>query len=302
LAPNEITRPAAEIVAADDPSWSVAAPAEQTVPLVFASPHSGRRYPQDLLAISALDPLALRRSEDAFVDELYAAVPGVGAPLLQSHFPRVFLDCNREPYELDPGMFEDALPAYVNSRSPRVAAGLGTIARVIATGEEVYRRRLAVEAALARIRQHYFPYHKALKGLIDETRGRFGVCLLIDCHSMPSVGGPMDADPGSRRVDIVLGNCFDSSCSPAITAFAEAVLSDLGYAVRRNVPYAGGFTTRHYGRAGEGVHALQIEINRALYMDERRIAPLPAFAETAGRIGRLIAALAGMNRGLFAER
>jgi N-formylglutamate amidohydrolase len=302
LAPNEITRPAAEIVEADAPSWSVAAPVEQTVPLVFASPHSGRRYPADLLAASPLDPLALRRSEDAFVDELYAAAPAFGAPLLQSHFPRVFLDCNREPYELDPAMFEGPLPAYVNSRSPRVAAGLGTIARVIATGEEVYRRRLSLDGALARIREHYVPYHQTLKALIEETRARFGVCLLVDCHSMPSVGGPMDADPGSRRVDIVLGNCFDSSCSPAVTAFAETVLGDLGYAVRRNVPYAGGFTTRHYGRPGEGVHALQIEINRALYMDERRIAPLATFDETAERIGRLIAALAGMNRTLFTQR
>lgn len=302
MAPNEITRPAAEIVEADAPSWSVAAPVEQTVPLVFASPHSGRRYPADLLAASPLDPLALRRSEDAFVDELYAAAPAFGAPLLQSHFPRVFLDCNREPYELDPAMFEGPLPAYVNSRSPRVAAGLGTIARVIATGEEVYRRRLSLDGALARIREHYVPYHQTLKALIEETRARFGVCLLVDCHSMPSVGGPMDADPGSRRVDIVLGNCFDSSCSPAVTAFAETVLGDLGYAVRRNVPYAGGFTTRHYGRPGEGVHALQIEINRALYMDERRIAPLATFDETAERIGRLIAALAGMNRTLFTQR
>ncbi len=301
MAPNEITRPA-EVLEADTPSWSVAAPAEQTVPLVFASPHSGRRYPQDLLAASPLDPLALRRSEDAFVDELYAGAPASGAPLLESHFPRVFLDCNREPYELDPGMFAGPLPAYVNSRSPRVAAGLGTIARVIATGEEVYRRPLGVDAALARIRSPDIPNHEALKGLIEETRARFGVCLLIDCHSMPSVGGPMDADPGSRRVDIVLGNCFDSACSPAITAYAETVLRDLGYAVRRNIPYAGGFTTRHYGRPGDGVHALQIEINRALYMDERRISRLPGFAETAERIGRLITALAGMNRALFTAR
>lgn len=302
MPPNEVTRHAAEVLEAETPSWSVAAPAEQTVPLVLASPHSGRRYPQDLLAASPLDPLALRRSEDAFIDELYAGAPAAGAPLLKSHFPRVFLDCNREPYELDPGMFDGPLPTYANTRSPRVAAGLGTIARVIATGEEVYRRPLPVEAALARIRSHYFPYHEALKGLIENTRARFGVCLLVDCHSMPSVGGPMDADPGSRRVDIVLGNCFDSSCSAAITAFAESVLRDLGYVVRRNIPYAGGFTTRHYGRPGEGVHALQIEINRALYMDERRIARLPGFDETAERISRLITALAGMNRALFSAR
>lgn len=281
--------------------WSISAPVEQTAPLVFASPHSGQNYPAELLLTSALDVAALRRSEDAFVDRLYAAVPDYGALLLKNHYPRVFLDCNREPYELDQAMFAAALPDYVNSRSPRVAAGLGTIARVTATGEAIYRDRLNPGAALARIREYYFPYHEALKSLIEQTQVRFGVCLLIDCHSMPSVGGPMDSDPGTRRVDIVLGDCFGTSCAPAVTAFAERALSDLGYSVRRNVPYAGGFTTRNYGRPREGVHALQIEINRALYMDEQRIAALPTFDAVASRIGLLIKALTGIDRKLLAS-
>ncbi len=300
MAPDEIAGTLAAVDEAESrASWSVAAPVEQTVPVVFASPHSGRRYVDTLLATSPLDALSLRRSEDAFVDQLYEAAPAFGAPLLKFHVPRVFLDCNREPYELDPKMFASPLPDFVNSRSPRVAAGLGTIARVIATGEEIYGRRLEVDGALAQIRDHYFPYHDALKTLVETTRSRFGVCLLVDCHSMPSVGGPMDADPGTRRVDIVLGDCFGSACAPAITSFAEGALRDLGYMVRRNVPYAGGFTTRHYGRPQEGVHALQIELNRALYMDEERIAPLPGFKDTAARVGRLIQALAGVKHALF---
>lgn len=303
MAPDEI---GGTLAAAGEPacdaSWSVARPPEQTVPIVFASPHSGRRYGDDLVASSPLDTQTLRRSEDAFVDQLYEAAPMWGAPLLKCHYPRVFLDCNREPYELDPKMFEDPLPDFVNTRSPRVAAGLGTIARVIATGEEVYGRRLRVDDALARIRDYYFPYHEALKELVHATRSRFGLCLLVDCHSMPSVGGPMDSDPGARRLDIVLGDCFGSSCSPAITDLAEEVLRNLGFMVRRNVPYAGGFTTRHYGRPAEGVHTLQIEINRALYMDEARIAPLPNLGGVASRIGRLIEALAGMDRALFNSR
>lgn len=284
----------------EEPCWSVAAPAEQTAPVVFASPHSGQNYTAELLATTPLDAASLRRSEDAFVDRLYAAAPEYGAPLLRCHYPRVFLDCNREPYELDQGMFAAALPVFANTRSPRVTAGLGTIARVTATGEDIYRDRLDVSAALARIRDHYFPYHEALKRLVQQTRLRFGVCLLIDCHSMPSVGGPMDSDPGSRRVDMVLGDCFGTSCAPAITAFAESALRELGYSVRRNVPYAGGHTTRHYGRPREGIHALQIEINRALYMDERRIAPLAEFDAVAMRIGRLVEALTGIDRRTFA--
>jgi len=249
----------------------VVAPACQTLPLVFASPHSGSRYPQAFVAASRLDRLTLRRSEDSFVDEIFQAAPGLGAPLIRALFPRAYVDPNREPFELDPGMFEDELPKYANTRSPRVAAGLGTIARVVANGAAIYRGKLTFHDALERIRNYYWPYHEALRDLVDATKQNFGYCMLIDCHSMPSVGGPQAQDPGKRRVDFVLGDCHGTACAPVVMDTAEAELKALGYNVARNAPYSGGFVTRHYGRPAESVHALQIEINRALYMDEGRI-------------------------------
>ncbi|MDH3593350.1 MAG: N-formylglutamate amidohydrolase [Rhodospirillales bacterium] len=278
----------------------VVAPARQTLPLVFASPHSGNRYPRDFLAASKLDHLALRRSEDSFVDEIFQAAPGLGAPLIRALFPRAFVDPNREPFELDPAMFEDDLPSYANTRSPRVAAGLGTIARVVANGADIYRRKLAVGEALERIRNYYWPYHEALRDLVEATRGAFGYCVLIDCHSMPSVGGPADRDPGAARVDFVLGDCHGTACGAVVMETAAAELARLGYNVARNAPYSGGFVTRHYGRPAQSVHALQIEINRALYMDEGRIrrgAHLPRLAEemhgVIAALGRIDGTLLG---------
>lgn len=251
--------------------YDILRPKDWTAPLVFASPHSGRNYPEAFVKASRLDPVSLRRSEDAFVDELFAAAPDVGAPLLRAHFPRVFVDPNREPYELDPDMFESPLPYHVNTTSPRVAAGLGTMARVVTSGEEVYRDKLRFEDAEKAIEATYVPYHEALRGLLDEAQQRFGCCLLIDCHSMPSIGGPMDRDPGFRRVDFILGDRHGTSCAPEITRTAEQVLTSMDYVVTRNNPYAGGFTTAHYGQPGKNCHALQIEINRSLYMDEVKI-------------------------------
>lgn len=273
-------------------SCSVLAPAEQTQPLVFASPHSGRDYPPEFVAASRLDPLSLRRSEDAFIDQVFVSAPAHGAPLLRAHFPRVYVDPNREPFELDPEMFDGTLPDFVNAASPRVAAGLGTVARVVTSGEEVYAGKLAFDEVQRRIRAHYFPYHEALKGLVESTLRRFGGCLLIDCHSMPSVGGPMDSDPGLKRVDMVLGDRFSTSCAPSITDFVERKLVAMGYSVRRNLPYAGGYTTAHYGRPRDGVHALQIELNRALYMDENAVTPTRGLDRLAGHMGELIEALA----------
>ncbi len=272
-------------------SCSVLAPAEQIQPLVFASPHSGRDYPPAFVAASRLDPLSLRRSEDAFIDQVFVSAPSHGAPLLRAHFPRVYVDPNREPFELDPDMFDGTLPDFVNAASPRVAAGLGTVARVVTSGEEVYAGKLVFAEVRDRIQTHYFPYHEALKNLVKSTRDRFGGCLLIDCHSMPSVGGPMDSDPGLRRVDMVLGDRFATSCAPSITDFVERTLVGMGYSVRRNLPYAGGYTTAHYGRPREGVHALQIELNRALYMDETAVTPTRGLDRLAGRMGELIKAL-----------
>ncbi|MGQ0675192.1 MAG: N-formylglutamate amidohydrolase [Rhodospirillales bacterium] len=257
--------------AAKPPPLEVMEPRPQRLALVVSSPHSGTHYPAEFLAASRLDPVALRRSEDSFIDDIFGAAPALGAPLLRATFPRAYLDPNREPYELDPAMFADALPGYANTRSPRVAAGLGTIARVVATGREIYRDKLRIADALERIHAVYQPYHGALRRLIAETRDGFGCCLLVDAHSMPSVGGPMDADAGRPRVDMILGDVHGASCACVVTDTAERALRGLGYAVTRNNPYSGGFTTQNYGRPRRGIHALQIEVNRALYMDEETI-------------------------------
>lgn len=272
--------------AAEPPPYSLTRPARRTAPLVFASPHSGRAYPPDFVAAARLDPIALRRSEDGFVDELFAAAPDLGAPLLAATFPRVFCDVNREPWELDPGMFDGPLPAWVNTASPRVGAGLGTIARVVATGETVYRHKLRFEEAEDRIRRYWQPYHAALAALIAETRDEFGYCLLIDCHSMPTHPAQIGNPP-----DFVLGDAHGTACAPRATRLAEELLSGLGYRVRRNDPYAGGYVTRHYGRPREGVHALQVEIARPLYMNEARIERLPRMPALQADLTRMIAGL-----------
>ena len=284
------------------PSHTILQPTEQTVPFVFASPHSGCDYPPEFVAEAKLNLLALRRSEDAFVDQIYAAAPQIGAPLLRAHFPRVYVDPNREPFELDPRMFDEPLPDYVNARSPRVAAGLGTVAKVVATGETIYAHKLRFAETKQRIEAHYFPYHRALADLLDRTFQRFDCYLLIDCHSMPSIGGPMDADPGTRRVDFVLGDCYGTSCSPAIINLVHATLRDLGYSVHRNVPYAGGFTTRNYGRPSERKHTLQIEINRGLYMDEHRIAPTTGLTLVTQDLTRLMTVLEAAGRPMLLGR
>src|SRR5215212_11750293 len=193
-------------------------PQTRVLPLVLASPHSGADYPSGLLAASRLDPVTLRRSEDSFVNDLFGAAPKLGAPLLAARFPRAYLDVNREPWELDPTMFSDALPNYVNSRSPRVRMGLGTIARVVASGEEIYARKLRFAEARIRVEMLYHPYHQALRKLVLDTQAAFGGCLLIDCHSMPSAASEVG---GQGPADIVLGDCHGTSCAPEIVAAAR---------------------------------------------------------------------------------
>lgn len=273
-------------------TYEILRPTQQSVPLVFASPHSGSFYPPEFIAASRLDPLTLRRSEDSFVDEIFAAAPEFGAPLICALFPRAYIDPNREPFELDPTMFAEPLPDYVNVRSPRVAAGLGTIARVVASGAEIYPGKLSFAEARYRVEHYYTPYHEALATLIETTRQRFGHCLLVDCHSMPSIGGAGNGfDVPGNRVDFVLGDCHGASCAPAVTARVRDTLRALGYRVALNEPYSGGFVTRHYGRPREGLHSLQIEINRALYMDERRIRRKAGLAVLAERMQEVILAL-----------
>ena len=251
------------------PLFEILAPDGQGMPIVFNSPHSGRSYPSDFLAASRLDEHAIRRSEDSFVDELFLPAAARGAPLLRANFPRAWLDVNREPYELDPKMFAGSLPTYANVRSVRVAGGLGTIARIVSESEEIYARPLHVEEGLARIDGVYKPYHRALRELLVATHGAFGVALLVDCHSMPST---VRGGVSRLRPDFVLGDRYGTSCAGELTDFVGQFLTRLGYAVSRNKPYAGGFITEHYGQPSRGLHAMQMEVNRCLYMDERTLA------------------------------
>ncbi len=268
-------------------------PTRQSAPVVFSSAHSGAVYPDEFLAAARLDAHRLRRSEDSFVDTLFAAAPAYGAPLICANFPRAWCDANREPWELDPAMFEDALPNWVNATSPRVAAGLGTLAKLVASGETIYRRRLRFAEAEARVAECWQPFHEGLAGLLDSTHRQFGAALLIDCHSMPG-----NALPPKSGADFILGDAHGTSCSPIITAGAEQILRGMGYRVRRNDPYAGGFITRHYGRPSRAIHALQIEISRALYMDEDAIAPSAGFVGLAAQMTELVAGLVALARSL----
>ncbi len=251
--------------------FEVLEPRKQTLPFVLNSPHSGREYPDRFLASSNLDALTLRRSEDSFVDEIFSGAVELGAPLLRAHFPRAYLDVNREPYELDPGMFADPLPPHVNTRSIRVAGGLGTIARIVAEATEIYHTPLPYSEAETRIRDIYMPFHETLRGLLEKTHRQFGQAVLIDCHSMPSTGGVFDDEIDANRPDIVLGDRYGTSCAQELVESAERILKSMGYRVTRNNPYAGGFNTEHYGAPSQGLHALQVEINRTLYMDEQKV-------------------------------
>ena len=282
------------------PLFEVLAPAEQSIPLVFNSPHSGQCYPPEFLAASRLDERAIRRSEDSYVDELFLPVVAVGAPLLRANFPRAWLDVNREPYELDPKMFAGSLPTYANVRSIRVAGGLGTIARIVSESEEIYARPLHVEEGLARIDRVYKPYHRALRDLMNETLAAFGVAVLIDCHSMPST---VRGASSRLRPDIVLGDRYGTSCASELTDFTARCLGRLGYTVSRNKPYAGGFITEHYGQPGRGLHSLQIEVNRCLYMDEQSLHKTGGYERVRADIARLAADLAeAFAGGLLARR
>ena len=274
-----------------DPPYEILEPAAWRGPVVFNSPHSGNVYPRAFLAASRLDVAVLRRSEDSFVDELALGVVRGGYPLMRAHFPRCYVDVNREPYELDPRMFEGRLPSFANTRSMRVAGGLGTVARVVGDAQEIYSQRIPVDDAIRRIEGLYKPYHRALRRLFTRVHRDFGAAVLIDCHSMPSAAGSKDERP---RADVVLGDRYGTSCVPAVAETIEAVLRGEGYAVSRNKPYAGGFITEHYGNPAAGLHAIQLELNRALYMDERRFERSPCFARMAADLEKVAAALAAV--------
>ena len=266
-------------------------PHARPTPLVFASPHSGRIYPPDLMAASHLDALAIRRSEDAHVDALIAGAPDHGATLIAARLARAWLDVNREPWELDAAMFDGELPAYARARTAKVAAGLGCIARLVADGQEIYHRKLTFAEAHARVEAVHHPYHAALAGLVAAARKQHGVAVLLDWHSMSSAA----VGAGVPRCDVVLGDRFGAACHPAVSRLVEGGLQAFGYAVKRNAPYAGGYTTEHYGRPWRGVHALQIEINRAIYLDERTLERGSGFARLKLHLESLFATLAAVD-------
>jgi N-formylglutamate amidohydrolase len=281
------------------PAFDVLSPADQRLPFVFNSPHSGRQYPESFLAASRLDARSIRRSEDAYVDELFSHVVPLGAPMLRAHFPRAYLDVNREPYELDPKMYDGRLPSYANIRSIRVAGGLGTVARIVSENHEIYRHRLPVEEALNRIETIYKPYHSTLRRLLAQTHVTFGHAVLIDCHSMPSTVKCQTTD---TRPDFILGDRYGTSCNSDLTDFAFETLRSKGYSVSRNKPYAGGFITEHYGRPSSGLHALQIEINRGLYMDEATHEPTAHFGQLFHDLKDFVRELTAMpDAGLVAD-
>ena len=268
-----------------NPPFVVHEPARQTTPLVFCSPHSGRIYPRILLEATQLDPISLRKSEDCYVDELFESTAAAGAPMIEARFPRAYLDVNREPFELDPELFDEPLPPFANVQTMRVIGGLGTVPRVVAESEEIYRQPLSLAVALERIERLYRPFHQALDDLIQRTRNHFGYAVLVDCHSMPSASVTF---PASARPEFILGDRFGGSCDFRVTRCAREAISDLKYQVQLNRPYAGGFITEHYGRPAENLHAIQIEINRGLYLNERTLERGRKFTDFKADITRLV--------------
>jgi N-formylglutamate amidohydrolase len=259
---------------------------------VFNSPHSGSEYPRSFLARTRLDPLQIRSSEDAFVDRLFAAAPAHGAPLLAARVPRACVDLNRAADELDPVLIAGASRRAMN---PRVAAGLGVIPRVVAEGRTIIDGKLPLAEAEHRLNAYYRPYHARLRGLLEEQRERYGQAILYDCHSMPHDALSSAPVVWGRRPNVILGDRFGASCDRWLIDAATEVFRAAGFVVARNAPFAGGYITQHYGRPQAGFHALQIEIDRALYMDEVRVEPLDCFPAVQAQVGEAVAGLARLS-------
>lgn len=274
-----------------DSVYVLTLPEAPTSCAVFSSPHSGRDYA--LMGETRLSPQALRSSEDAFVDELFAAAPSAGAPLIAARAPRAFVDLNRAPDDLDPALILGAVRRFLN---PRIAAGLGVIPRVVSEGRPILEGKLSLAEAQRRIAAYYQPYHARLRTLLDGNRRRFGLAILFDCHSMPH--DALSAAPriGGRLPDLVLGDRFGASCAAWLLEAATEIFRARGFTVARNAPFAGGYITQTYGRPALGLHALQIEVDRRLYMDESRVAPGPDFAEVRARLGAAAVDLARLGR------
>ena len=285
---------AKERAARDSCGWSgppviVSEPAALTSAAVFSSPHSGAVYPASFVRRSRLDPLVLRASEDAFVDDLFRRVPETGAPLIAARFPRAFVDVNRADDELDPALI--AAPA-LRARTLRVSAGLGVVPRVVSEGRAIYDGKLTMAEVKGRIAACHVPYHEAVMSKLRRARDRFGIGFLVDCHSMPSEGNRANA----ARAEIVIGDCYGVSCGADISDAVVGLFRRAGFRVARNAPFAGGYLTHRYGRPRRGYQAIQIEIDRRLYMDEARVAPSADYAGFAKALEPVIAGLSDLPR------
>ncbi|PXW67440.1 N-formylglutamate amidohydrolase [Loktanella sp. PT4BL] len=274
-------------------AYTLTRPQVRTTSVVFASPHSGRDYPDAFLRRSVLNASEIRSSEDAFVDQLFAAVPDHGAPLLTATAPRAFLDLNRGVDELDQALIEGVRR---NAHNPRIASGLGVIPRVVANGRQIYRGKLTLAEAHLRIAQYWRPYHDQLQTLLDESNNTYGEAILIDCHSMPHEALENVGPPGSARPDVVLGDRFGSTAAASVVEQVEAAFTSAGLRVARNMPFAGAFITQHYGRPSRQQHAIQIEIDRALYMNERTLELNADFAVFQALLSGVIAEIAEIGR------
>ncbi|WP_435257207.1 N-formylglutamate amidohydrolase [Thioclava sp. FR2] len=268
-------------------------PARRETPVVFSSPHSGRDYPAAFLQTTVLDRNAIRSSEDAFVDELFDSAPQFGAPLMVARAPRAFLDLNRAFDELDPAVIEGVERS---AHNPRVASGLGVIPRVVAGGRAIYRGKLSRIEAEDRIARYWHPYHARLGNLLAESHREFGVAVLVDCHSMPREAIENHSRPGTLRPQVVLGDRFGAAVGSEVMDRIEAAFVRSGLRVSRNAPFAGAFITQNYGRPSRGFHAVQVEIDRSLYMDEARVEKSVDFEDFRLLLRGVIAELAEIGR------
>ncbi len=274
-------------------AYDLSLPEMRATSVVFASPHSGSDYPADFLARSVLDQRAIRSSEDAFVDQLFASAPVHGAPLLAARAPRAYLDLNRSTEELDPALIEGVRSV---AHNPRVSSGLGVIPRVVANGRTIYRGKIGLDEARSRIRTHWVPYHERLSALIDESVAAFGEAILIDCHSMPHEAIDSMSHPKGYRPDVVLGDRFGASARGDVMDRVEQAFAGAGLRVIRNAPFAGAYTAQNYGRPSRRQHVVQVEIDRALYMDERTIRPHAGFEPFRALLDGVIAEIAAIGR------
>lgn len=282
-------------------AYEIVYPTKRTTSVVFASPHSGRDYPARFLKRTMLDQHSIRTSEDAFVDRLFDGATQVGAPFLKAGAPRAFVDLNRSADELDPALIEDVKGG---GHNPRIASGLGVIPRVVANGRIIYSGKIPLEEAQARISGYYLPYHAALQRLLDESRRLFGEAILIDCHSMPHEAVDGVARSGKPRPEVVLGDRFGAAADSDIVDRIETAFLRAGLKVARNAPFAGAYITSHYGRPSRRQHAVQIEIDRSLYMNEQLIRPnnnFDAFRTLMQQVTAEVAEIGAQPQRLAAE-